>query len=33
MMREAMNAATPVISESSTQALSEDELQLLYTLK
>lgn len=33
MMREAMNAATPAISESSTQVLSEDELQLLYTLK
>lgn len=33
MMREAMNAATPAISESSTQALSDDELQLLYTLK
>lgn len=33
MMREAMNAATPAISESTTQALSDDELQLLYTLK
>lgn len=33
MMREAMNAATPAISESSTQVLTEDELQRLYTLK
>lgn len=33
MMREAMNAATPAISESSAQAFSDDELQLLYTLK
>ncbi len=33
MMRAAMNAATPAISESSTQALSDDEFQLLYTLK
>ncbi|WP_449372589.1 hypothetical protein [Arthrobacter psychrolactophilus] len=33
MMREAMNAATPAISESSTQPLNDDELQLLYTLK
>ncbi|MGY4543951.1 integrase/recombinase XerD [Arthrobacter sp. UYNi723] len=33
MMREAMNAATPAISDMSTEALSEDELQLLYTLK
>lgn len=33
MMREAMNAATPAISESSTQVLSDEELQLLYTLK
>jgi hypothetical protein len=33
MMREAMNTATPAISESSTQTLSDDELQLLYTLK
>ncbi len=33
MMREAMNAATPAISEASTQALSNNELQLLYTLK
>ncbi|MFB9164920.1 tyrosine-type recombinase/integrase [Arthrobacter psychrochitiniphilus] len=33
MMREAMKAATPAIKESSTQALSNDELQLLYTLK
>ena len=33
MMREAMNAATPAIKESSTQTLSNDELQLLYTLK
>ncbi len=33
MMREALKAATPAISESSTQTLSDDELQLLYTLK
>ncbi|MFC8304387.1 tyrosine-type recombinase/integrase [Specibacter sp. NPDC057265] len=33
MMREAMNAATPAIHESNTQAISDDELQLLYTLK
>ncbi|MCQ9164195.1 tyrosine-type recombinase/integrase [Arthrobacter sp. STN4] len=33
MMREAMNAATPAISESSTESLSDRELQLLYTLK
>lgn len=33
MMREAMNATTPAISKSSTQVLSDDELQLLYTLK
>lgn len=33
MMREAMNAAAPAISESNSQALSDDELQLLYTLK
>ena len=33
MMREAMNAATPAINESNTQAISDDELQLLYTLK
>ncbi|NUS36578.1 MAG: tyrosine-type recombinase/integrase [Pseudarthrobacter sp.] len=33
MMRTAMNAATPAISESSTKILSDDELQLLYILK
>ena len=33
MMREAMNVATPAISESSTESLSHNELQLLYTLK
>ncbi|MGO4859434.1 tyrosine-type recombinase/integrase [Arthrobacter sp. 2MCAF14] len=33
MMRAAMNAATPAIGETSTEALSDDELQLLYTLK
>lgn len=33
MMRTAMNAATPAISDISTEALSDDELQLLYSLK
>jgi integrase/recombinase XerD len=33
MMRVAMNAATPAISDMSTEALSDEELQLLYTLK
>lgn len=33
MMREAMTAATQAISETMTQALSDDELQLLYSLK
>jgi integrase/recombinase XerD len=33
MMRAAMNAASPAISNMSTEMLSDDELQLLYTLK
>jgi site-specific recombinase XerD len=33
MMRTAMNAATPALSEMSTEVLHDDELQLLYTLK
>lgn len=33
MMREAMNAATPAISDANTELLSEDKLQLLYSLK
>lgn len=33
MMREAMNAATPAISEANTELLSEDKLRLLYSLK
>lgn len=33
MMREAMNAATPAISEATTELLSEDKLRLLYSLK
>lgn len=33
MMREAMNAATPTISEANTEMLSDDKLRLLYSLK
>lgn len=33
MMREAMNAATPAISEPDSETLTENELQLLYSLK
>ncbi len=33
MMREAMNAATPAISKSNTEVLSEEKLRLLYSLK
>ncbi len=33
MMREAMNAATPAINAANTEPLSEDKLQLLYSLK
>lgn len=33
MMRTAMNAATPAISKMRTEVLTEDDLQLLYTLK
>lgn len=33
MMREALNAATPAISETNTEPLSEEKLQLLYSLK